>query len=56
MTRSVERLDGGIALHGRESGHPQVTAHQVIAAFAHDVTVRFARLSVAIDAAAHFHG
>ena len=42
-----------VALHRGESRHPQVTPHQVIAAFAHHVAARSTRLPVAFDAAAH---
>ena len=45
-----------VALQSRQRGHPQVAAHQVVAARAHDVAPRGPRLSVAIDPTAGLNG
>jgi hypothetical protein len=45
-----------VVAHGAESGHPQITADQVVAAPAHNVAFGAARIAVAIDAAGDFDG
>ena len=54
----VKSADGGIETHGAEGGHPEIAAHEVVAASAHDVAFGGAGLAVAIDAGADFdrHG
>jgi hypothetical protein len=50
----VERPGRRVTGHGAQGGHPQVAAHQVVAARRHDLAFRAARFAVAIGATRHF--
>ena len=52
----IQRPHRRVDLHRRQRRHPQVAAHQVVAALAHHVTPDAARLAVAVDAAGHLDG
>jgi hypothetical protein len=52
----VQRPHGGVATDRRQGGHPQVAAHQVVAAPAHDKTAGGAGLAIALDAAGDLDG
>src|SRR5207244_13443124 len=52
----VQRAHGRVAAHRAEGCHPQIAAHQVVAAAAQDVAARPACLAVAINTAGDFDG
>ena len=52
----IEGADGGIETDGAQGRHPEIAAHEVVAALAHDVAPSGAGPAVAIDAGADFDG
>jgi transposase len=45
----VQETNGGVARDGAQGGHPEIAAHQIVAAAAHDVAFGRAGVAVAID-------